>query len=260
MENTERITKEAAAKQIFSKLHESNLIINTKPDYIMKKICFAFVAFIIPICLIAQNFTGSYLIHVEDIKKKKGVDMKINIKGEKSCLEMVTEEKAGKFRTIFDTKSQTMTILTEKDGANKFGMVRKMPDESELSDKEANDVKIITTNETKTIESYSCKKLIAETEDVASEMWITRDIGMTYSDLYRIMNRGKGPSSDYVRKMKNYKDIKGFPLEMTITDKKKPDEITYITVKNLKVGSVDNSTFETNGYQMMDMQNEGSGR
>lgn len=223
----------------------------------MRKICFLIIGLIISIAVNAQSFTGSYKMNVESVKYKKTMAMKVSIKGEKSCLEIISEPGAGKFRSIFNTKEQTMTILTEKEGANKYAMVRKMPDEAGLADREAKNAKITVTDEAKIIDGYTCKKVFAQSDSIKTEMWITQDLKLTYHDVFSMLNRGNGPAANMVLKMKNYKGIEGAPLEITTTDMKNPDDITHITLKEIRTGSVDNSAFDTYGYQIMDMRNQG---
>ncbi|MFI5219054.1 MAG: DUF4412 domain-containing protein [Bacteroidia bacterium] len=206
----------------------------------------------------AQNFTGSYTMHTEDSARKKTVDLKITFKKEKSCLEIITGENAGKFRTIFDSKERTMTILTEKEGASKLAMIRSMPDITESSEPAAKDVKITLTDETKTIENYSCKKVMVESADAITEMWITQDLNISYDDMVTILNHGAGPISGMIQNIKNYKSLKGFPLKMTVANKIKAGEVINITITNVLLNTVDNSVFNTNGYQVMDVRNAGS--
>jgi uncharacterized protein DUF4412 len=229
----------------------------------MKKLFLAIIAFITTGTIAsAQSFEGSYLVHIENTQKKNTADMQITMKGDKSCMEMISAQNAGKFKTIFDKKEQTMTILTEKDGANKMAMVRKMPDANELKDKEKSgkEAKITVTNETKTIEGYNCKKVIAESDESTTEMWVTDELGLTYSDMFGMMHRGRGPASGMAMNMQNYKDVKGVPLEMHTRNKNKTDEDTTILVKNIKKGNVDASVFDISGYQVMDMSKMGGGR
>ena len=227
----------------------------------MKKLCLAIIGLIaLNSSLSAQNFEGSYLMHVENVKQKKTAEMQFSFKGDKTCMEMITMKNAGKLRTIFDKKEQTMTILVDKDGTNKIAMVRKMPDASEMESKEGTDPKITVTNETKTIEGYTCKKVIAESDGSTTEMWITNELGLTYSDMFGMMSAGRGPASNMSMNMHNYKDVKGIPLEMHVSNKTKPDGDTIITIKNIKKSAVDASLFDTTGYQMMDMSKMGGAR
>lgn len=227
----------------------------------MKKLFCAIIALITTTAFVyAQSFEGSYLMHIENANKKNAADMQITYKGDKSSMEMLTAPNAGKFRTIFDNKEKTMTILVEKDGTNKMAMVRKMPDASEVQgSKEGKEAKITVTNETKKIEGYTCKKVIAESNESTTEMWVTDELGLTYADMFGMMNSARGPASNASANMQNYKDVKGIPLEMNIRNKVKPDESTLITIKNIKKGGVEASLFDISGYKVMDMQNMGGG-
>ncbi|MEO5570686.1 MAG: DUF4412 domain-containing protein [Bacteroidia bacterium] len=227
----------------------------------MNKLWIAIIALITTsISLRAQNFEGSYLMHIENVKQKNTADMQLTFKGEKSCMEMITAQNAGKFKTIIDKKEKTMTILVSKDETNKVAMVRKMPDASEMANKEGKEPKITVTDEAKTIEGYNCKKIIAESDDNTTEMWVTEELGLTYADMVGMMQSGGGASSNMAANMHNYKDVKGIPLEMHMSSKLKPDEKTVITIKNIKKGNVDASIFDTTGYQFMDMSKMGAGK
>ncbi len=224
----------------------------------MKKITLSIILLIISAIFAgAQNFTGSYTMRIESAEKKFATEMKINIKGDKIAMDMVTPQNAGKFRMIMDKKEQTNTMLTEKDGGNKMAMVMKMPDMAEPAESKMKETKITKTDETKTIEGYTCKKIIADNEDMTNEVWMTEEVGLNYYDMMGMLNRGRGPAASMTPKMEYYKDIKGMPLEMTITDKKKNGEVTIIKILNLKKGDVDDSVFDITGYKMMDMRNGG---
>jgi len=222
----------------------------------MKKVLLTAVYFIIPALLFSQPFTGSYSVHIDDAKRNQQVDLNITVMNEKSCLEIITEERAGKFRTIINEKDQSMTLVTEKEGANKFAMIRRMSEAGVLPDAEPKEIKIMTTNERKIIDGFSCFKVIVETDDVNNEIWLTLDVKLNYADVFGIMNRASGPAANLLQRMKNIKNLKGAPLEMTITDKKLPDEITHITLKNIKAENPDASVFDLSGYQVMDLRNK----
>jgi hypothetical protein len=228
----------------------------------MKKLSLAIIAFIMTSAVVsAQNFEGSYLMRIEIPKKKTSSEMQITFKGDKSCMEMLTAQNSGKLKTIFDKKEKTMTVLVDKDGSNKIAMVRKMSDaSSEMEGGGGKEPKVTVTNETKTIEGYDCKKVIAESDESTTEMWVTDGLGLTYTDMFGMMRSGRGPASNMSMNMHNYKDVKGLPLEMHISNKAKPDEETFITIKNIKKGTVDASIFDTTGYQMMDMSNMPGGK
>src|SRR4051812_31237224 len=146
----------------------------------MKKLCFAIIALITTTTFLkAQNFEGSYKIHIENALKKTNGDMQITMKGDKSAMEILTAPNAGKVKTIFDKKEKTMTILVDKDGTNKMAMVQKMPDASATEGTSAKDAKITVTNETKTIDGYNCKKVIAESDESTTTMWVSEEPGLT---------------------------------------------------------------------------------
>lgn len=220
----------------------------------MKKILLTgVVLFAITSALNAQKFTGSFMWHMENIQKKNTMDMKITVgSGDKSCMEIITGTMAGKFRTIFDKKEKTMTMLVEKEGMEKMAMVRKMNDAADLAGKEPKDFKITTAEETKMIDGYNCKKVIVETNETNSEMWMTEDINLNYSETFSMINRGNGPASSAAPQMENYKDLKGSPLEMTFTNKK-TGSVSHIWITDIVKEKVDESFFDTSSYKVYDM-------
>lgn len=224
----------------------------------MKKLSIAIIAFMTITSFIkAQSFEGSYKMHIENALKKTTGEILITIKGDKSAIEILTAPNAGKVKTILDKKEKTMAILIDKDGANKIAMVQKMPDAEETTGKTSKDAKITVTSETKIIEGYTCKKVIAESDESTTTMWVTDELGLSYSDMFGMMSSGRGPASYMSPNLQNYKDVKGIPLEMNINSKDTSEGETVITLKNIKKETVDASVFDTKGYQVMDMKNTG---
>ena len=121
------------------------------------------------------------------------------------------------------------------------------------NDAQTKDPKITITKETKVIDTYKCTKVITETEEMINDMWLTQDLGLNYSDLYKMVSSNQSPQgSNYgIPAMKN---IKGFPIQMIIKDKKK-DETTTINIRNISKAKIDEKVFSIEGYQLMDMGN-----
>lgn len=153
---------------------------------------------------------------------------------------------------IFDGPSKTMITLVDKDG-EKTGMKMKMPKVMLDNDKKEDDkldFKITPTNEAKTILGYDCKKYLMESTDFSGHAWVTEEVDLELEKALTFMDVQKKSNSN----VPNFGDIKGFPLE-TITKSKKKDESYEMKVTDLKLGTVDESVFNTSGYNITDLSN-----
>ncbi|HMT27660.1 MAG TPA: DUF4412 domain-containing protein, partial [Bacteroidia bacterium] len=157
----------------------------------------------------------------------------------------------GQMTIIVDHAAKKQYMLMDGNG-QKMAMVMEMTD-IEKAIEQAKDPKITVTKETKVIDTYKCTKVISETEENTSDMWLTQDLGLNYSDLYKMVTTNKSPAGGNYG-MPAMKNIKGFPIQMIITDKKK-GETTTINIRKISKAKVDDKVFSMEGYQMMDMGN-----
>lgn len=202
----------------------------------------------------AQNFEGRYDMHMEPVKKKNAIDMFVTIKGERSLMELRSAEGDVIFKNIFNAQAQSMTQLTEK-GKDKLAMIRKMPDYSKLIEDEAGGTTITVTNESKVIDGFTCKKVIAESGKSISDMWVTDQTGLTYEDLYKTMKRSRGAGASQVAYLSLTKEINGIPLLIETREKKKPQDVTVVTIKNIRKETVSDDVFSISGYEVVDLRN-----
>ncbi len=153
---------------------------------------------------------------------------------------------------IFDSETKTMTTLLDRDG-EKSGMTMKMP-KVMLNDDSKNDddldFKVTPTNESKKILGYECKKILIESKDYTGHAWITDEVDLKLEKAFNFVDAQKKSKNT----VHTFGDIKGFPLE-TLTKNKKKDESYEMKVTDLKLGSVDESVFNTAGYNITDMSN-----
>lgn len=152
---------------------------------------------------------------------------------------------------IFDGPSRTMTTLVDKDG-EKTGMKMKMPkvmlDNNDKNENDELDFEITPTNETKTILGYDCKKYLMESSDFSGHAWVAEEVDLELEKAFTFMDVQKKSKKN----VPSFGDIKGFPLE-TISKSKKKDESYEMKVTDLKLGTVDESVFNTSGYNITDM-------
>ncbi len=184
-------------------------------------------------------------------KQKEPVTMKIVSKGTKIAMTPQVTGTQGQMKIIVDHAAKKQYMLMDGNG-QKMAMVMEMTD-IEKAIEQSKDPKITITKETKVIDGYKCTKVITETDESVSEMWLTEDLGLNYGDLYKMVSSNKSPQgSNYnIPAMKN---VKGFPVQMVMTDKKKNETVT-VNIKNISKAKVDDKVFSLEGYQMMDMGN-----
>lgn len=219
----------------------------------MKKfITLAFCAALACTGLRAQSWNGNFKITVENAQNKTPFQMIVTQNDNQSAMQIADEGDRPSIRIIYDWKANTMTTLTEKNGSN-FGMVSNIPDIENSMKKDDDQAKITVTDETKVIDGYDCKKIIAESDEAVSEMWMTEATGLTYQNSLGLITRGRGPASGYARNLKNYEELKGISLLTTITSKKKSSDVTTVKITDLKKGAVDEKVFDTSGFQLMRM-------
>lgn len=199
--------------------------------------------------LVAQDL--SFNMEMTSAKQKDPIIMKVKSKGNKIAMIPQFTGAQGQMTIIVDHAAKKQYMLMDGNG-QKLAMAMEMTD-IEKTIEQTKDPKITITKETKTIDTYKCTKVITETEENTNEMWLTQDLGLNYSDLYKMVSSNKSPQGgNYgIPAMKN---IKGFPIQMVITDKKKGD-VTTVNIRNISKAKIDEKVFSMEGYQLMDMGN-----
>ncbi|HYV90512.1 MAG TPA: DUF4412 domain-containing protein [Chitinophagales bacterium] len=103
---------------------------------------------------------------------------------------------------------------------------------------------VTETGETRVIDGYTCRQVLAEMNGEKSEFWITKDIDLSLGNLLFSPNVGT--------QFKNYGDLQGMVLEAWHYDSK--GKITSSMKMTPVKKSVDDKMFEIpEGYEKMDM-------
>ncbi len=193
----------------------------------------------------------SFNMEITSAKQKEPVTMKVMSKGTKVAIYPQFSEAQGKMSIIVDQATKKQYMLMDMNG-QKMAMAMDMTS-MEKANEQAKDPKITITNESKVIDTYKCTKVITETDENICDMWLTQDIGLSYTDLYKMLAMGKTPQggSPGIPALKN---VKGFPVQLVVKDKKK-EETTTINFRNISKAKIDDKVFSMEGYQMMDMGN-----
>ena len=111
--------------------------------------------------------------------------------------------------------------------------------------------KITSTKEVRTIDGYKCTKIIAESDEETSDIWLTQEAGLSYNELYKIFNSTKNTPGAR-RSLPSLKNVQGFPIEIITKDKAKDRNVT-IRIKNISRAKTDPQMFSMDGYKVVDM-------
>jgi hypothetical protein len=209
---------------------------------------FSLICFLSVFTVNAQDF--SFDMEMTGVKMKEPMIMKLYSSGTKMVIKPQIAG-AGGMSVLVDEATKKQYLMMDNAG-QKMAMVMNYTDQMNKAAETASDTKITVTTETKTIDGYKCKKIIAESAESKSDIWLTEDLGMNYADLYKMMSAsGNGPQGKK-NQLPAMKDVKGFPIEMNVTDKAKQETIN-IRIKNISKAKISPSMFSLEGYQMMDM-------
>ena len=202
--------------------------------------------------IISSGFLGaqdlSFNLSVLTAKNPEPILMKVSISGSKMAMEPQNMGTPGSMTILVDQATGKQYMLMNSNG-QKMAMAVNM-NSIEKAAAAAKDPKVTITKETKTIDGYKCTKVITETDEQKADLWMTQDVGMQYAEFYKMINSAKGPQGS-VAKVPDLKNVKGFPIEIVSTDKKKAETVT-LKIKNISKAKIDQKVFSMEGYQVMD--------
>ncbi len=123
-------------------------------------------------------------------------------------------------------------------------------------------IKMKTSGGRRIIDGYRCKKIILESDDYLSEVWLTDQFTFDLCYISKLVTHC-GLMSDYVRHGDwfNWKNTKGMILEVTST-KKKTGESYTMNISEVKAVEVSQAFFNTSGFKISEIpegQNCGAG-
>lgn len=191
----------------------------------------------------------SFNVQITTPKKAEPMTIKVATSGSKMVMQPQMGPQ-GAMRIIVDNAAKTQFLLMENNG-QKMAMQVDAYDPATATSKVQNP-KVTVTKETKTIDGMVCTKVIAETEENISTLWVTRDAGLSYQDLAKVINSSRGtPGSREM--LPALEGVSGFPIEIVSKNKAK-DEPVVMNIKNISRGKVDQALFSMDGYKVSDMR------
>lgn len=154
-------------------------------------------------------------------------------------------------RMVFHPADASITALFEMKG-KKGGYVLPMNDKYWPGMRYADgpvDVKAgtqaIYTGETRTIEGYSCEKVLSESSDYKAEMWITEDIPLSMMQILSYQTVGAGKSQNELEQFGQF-GVRGLPLQVDLSSKKGKAAVKLNLIHFQD--SVDDGIFSTEGH------------
>lgn len=235
----------------------------------MKKLQLCCLLALLPFALNAQNFEGSFLIQHNQAPESEedenyNTSLKFTVEGDKIAMEpKELEGDRGQFgRIIFDNGKDQLTLLMDQ-GGQKMGIVMQNPEfinsdeEKEAEEAESPEITVTKTGETKVIAGYECKKIIVETEENLTTLWVTDELDLNLAQVmsmfaYKGANPMSGKEPDEENPYADL-DIEGMPIDIYSEDKD-TGEKNKVMIRDI-TDTIDRDLFSTEGYQMIDMDN-----
>jgi len=203
-----------------------------------------------------DTFNGHMVLNISGTDLKESMDVTYYfLNGEVLMKPQIRDKEKGKdaeLGILFKPQQQVFFILMGgKDG--KMAMRKTYDNINEMLDTtKIEHPKITQTNETKTINGYLCRKVIAETSTATMDMWVTNDLKFSLGKLmaYSNMNMGKGRKQ--ASSGNGWGNVKGASLETVVTSKEN-GSVSTILVKEISTDSPSASLFDMTEYQIMEM-------
>lgn len=152
---------------------------------------------------------------------------------------------------VINIRDLEMVVLTTDSKNKKSGLLTKIPDPL-IAKKDTSKAKppvITKTGKTKTIQGLKCEEYLVNFGDTTKiNSWVTTELNMNSSDLFRLVNIGFKGRSPF-----GYTDmnaIKGVAVESTITKKDKTTML--ITLTDIIKTKPSPILFSTDGYTLTD--------
>ncbi|HOY28228.1 MAG TPA: DUF4412 domain-containing protein [Flavobacteriales bacterium] len=206
-----------------------------------------------------NTFVGSFTMEMHLFENGKEqehspANTTIHSSAEKIAIESQTPGVKEKMRMIIDQKEKWQYMLMDDGAGTRMAMkTRKMKVVNDNPDAHlAGDVRM--TDETKTIDGHLCKKMTATDSSGTWIGWMAQDIDVPFHSFMKSVSSTGGDIHDDA-----LVGVHGFPLEYewTSTDGK---ERVQCTIRDLKMGSVDEKAFSLEGYQVMEIPTLPMGR
>ncbi|NNE30424.1 MAG: DUF4412 domain-containing protein [Saprospiraceae bacterium] len=199
-----------------------------------------------------STFVGSFTMIFDSFKngkQEKHSPATIHFHYNRNLVAMIMEGKDTKMaKIIMDSEENSMTMITEDNG-KKTGMKMKRPNIEKITTQVMDDLEVTKTGIFKTIDTYRCEKILStnKKDGYKTTSWVTRDFPIDYREVFQSMAMGRIKNSGA-----NQEWIDGFSIESeSVSGNGK--EVVITKTKNIKIGTVDKSVFDTSGVEIMSL-------
>ena len=191
----------------------------------------------------------SYTIDVTTPKRPQTMSIQVKTNSSVTLLEPPADGNAP-YRILIDNDKSAQYMLTQN-GETKVAVQVDAFNPNEAAQNSAKP-KVEVTKEIKVINGMNCRKVIAETDETATTMWMTEEAGVNYMDLFRIVNTNRNaPGARNIMPVIN--DVKGFPVDIVSKNIRTGEEVKII-IRDINRDQLDAAIFSLDGYQLKDMR------
>jgi hypothetical protein len=201
-----------------------------------------------------ETFNGRMVLTISGTDIKEPMDVTYYFLNDEVLMKpQIRDKESGReaeMGILFKPQQQVFFILMGgKDG--KMAMRKSYENINEMLDTtKVEQPKITQTNETKRINGYLCRKVIAETSTSIMDMWVTNDLKFSLGKLMAYSSMGKGRKKSSAGN--GWGSVKGASLETVVTDKER-GSVSTILVKEISTERPSADLFDITSYQVMEM-------
>lgn len=203
---------------------------------------------------VPNEFVGSFTMEMHTFKKgveEKDSPMNVHFwsKEDMILMQPEVEKKGGEMKILTDLKNKYQyTLMTDEDGERTGIRQPKKKITVENEDEKGEDMNVKKTDATRTIEGHLCHEYVGSNSDGKWTAWVADDIEAPFQQMIQNMSGVAGSKKEPAAEVPE----DAFPLEST-WESADGKEKMVMYVKDLKVGSVDESVFDISGYEIMEM-------
>lgn len=208
----------------------------------------------------ADTFIGSFIFVAEQNYKNGNTrtdTVSYYFGKKKSAIIIHAKRNQPDMRMVFNPTDSTITALFKMNEKNS-GYVLPMTEKqwpgmrhALQPSKSVSPTKLDYSGDTKNIEGFTCRKVLAESSDYHAELWLTEDIHLTMLQVLGYQTIGAGKSQNELEQFEQF-GVEGLPLEMFLTSKKDKADVN-IYLKNFHE-TVNDSIFSIEGHSVSDLR------
>jgi hypothetical protein len=199
-----------------------------------------------------NSFKGSFTMLIHSYKKdkeEKDSPMTMRLWSTSDMLAvqpLVDKAQMQEMRMVMDLRNRQQYMLMKDEKGKGTAIKQPMPPvrTNDKQEKEG-EMTVQRTTETRTIDGHLCHKYIGTSAEGTWTAWVAEDVKMPLEEFGRAFSAGKAnrpPSGK----------VEGMPLESTFVSADGRDKIVMY-IRDLKLGTVDEAAFSTDGYEVMEM-------